>query len=432
MSNEIEQRVIGEILTINDLVNLKKTIFDLDVEWFINPANKRIFQLIIDNSYQGRFCDEMMIVDSLGDSIFDLLIDIRQYSVTACNINISIDMLKEIAMKRELMKIVGSISAETQTVKKASSIITDKLGKIEKLKTSLQVLNIKTTREFAKESTNQRQSERVSTGLHYIDDNLTFYRGHITTMSARPGTGKTAWGLTLLDAFTKKGYSVAYICLESRAREMYDRLICMHSGLSYDTVRNPQEEIKTKFDFQSYEEATKYLVANENKIHLSGIDTFPIRDLRNIEAYIARLKQKHGLDIVFMDYLQKLTPMKEHRRYDEHERIKENMFKFSLLAQEYDFAGFMLSQLKRVQEDARKNQPKMQDLKGSSAIEDESVNIVFLHTPYENNKFSEDTRWFYSEKARYNKRFRSILEYNGQAMKIEGVKVPNYGDDYVN
>ena len=91
------------------------------------------------------------------------------------------------------------------------------------------------------------------------------------------------------------------------------------------------------------------------------IDDTPSISLMEIRAKCRRLKQKHGLDLVIVDYLQL---MQSHRRVDSrHQEVAEISRGLKLLAKELDVPVLALSQLSRQPESRTDKRPQLSDLR---------------------------------------------------------------------
>jgi replicative DNA helicase len=96
------------------------------------------------------------------------------------------------------------------------------------------------------------------------------------------------------------------------------------------------------------------------------IDDTPSISLMEIRAKARRLKQKHGLDLIIVDYLQL---MQSHRRVDSRQQeVAEISRGMKMLAKELDVPVIALSQLSRQPESRTDKRPQLADLRESGCL----------------------------------------------------------------
>jgi replicative DNA helicase len=96
------------------------------------------------------------------------------------------------------------------------------------------------------------------------------------------------------------------------------------------------------------------------------IDDTPSISLMEIRAKCRRLKQKHGLDLVIVDYLQL---MQSHKRVDSRQQeVAEISRGMKMLAKELDVPVIALSQLSRQPESRTDKRPQLADLRESGCL----------------------------------------------------------------
>jgi replicative DNA helicase len=96
------------------------------------------------------------------------------------------------------------------------------------------------------------------------------------------------------------------------------------------------------------------------------IDDTPSISLMEIRAKCRRLKQRHGLDLVIVDYLQL---MQSHRRVDSRQQeVAEISRGLKMLAKELDVPVIALSQLSRQPESRTDKRPQLADLRESGCL----------------------------------------------------------------
>ena len=107
------------------------------------------------------------------------------------------------------------------------------------------------------------------------------------------------------------------------------------------------------------------------------IDDSPNMSLMEIRAKCRRLKQRHDLKLVIIDYLQLMSSPK--RVENRQQEVSEMSRSLKLLAKEIDVPVVALSQLNRGPEQRTDKKPLLSDLRESGSIEQDSDVVILLH-----------------------------------------------------
>jgi replicative DNA helicase len=107
------------------------------------------------------------------------------------------------------------------------------------------------------------------------------------------------------------------------------------------------------------------------------IDDSPNMSMMEIRAKCRRLKQRHDLRLVIIDYLQLMTsPRRVENRQQE---VSEMSRSLKLLAKELDVPVVAVAQLNRGPEQRSDKRPLLADLRESGSIEQDSDVVILLH-----------------------------------------------------
>ncbi len=107
------------------------------------------------------------------------------------------------------------------------------------------------------------------------------------------------------------------------------------------------------------------------------IDDSPNMSLMEIRAKCRRLKQRHDLKLVVIDYLQLMSSGK--RVESRQQEVSEFSRALKLLAKELEVPVIAISQLNRGAEQRTDKKPQMSDLRESGAIEQDADVVILLH-----------------------------------------------------
>jgi replicative DNA helicase len=107
------------------------------------------------------------------------------------------------------------------------------------------------------------------------------------------------------------------------------------------------------------------------------IDDSPNMSMMEIRAKCRRLKQRHDLKFVIVDYLQLMSsPRRPENRQQEVSELSRSL---KLLAKELEVPVVALSQLNRGPEQRTDKKPMLSDLRESGSIEQDSDVVILLH-----------------------------------------------------
>jgi replicative DNA helicase len=106
------------------------------------------------------------------------------------------------------------------------------------------------------------------------------------------------------------------------------------------------------------------------------IDDSPVVTVTDIRAKCRRLKRKHGLSLVVIDYLQLMEASNRENRQQEISEITRNL---KNLARELEVPVIAVSQLNRSLEAREDKRPRLSDLRESGSIEQDADVVMFIY-----------------------------------------------------
>ena len=211
----------------------------------------------------------------------------------------------------------------------------------------------------------------VPTGFTDLD-NLTngLHPGQMVVVAARPSVGKSTLGLDLARAASiKHGHTSVIFSLEMGRNEIVMRLLSAEAQIPLTSMR-----AGTMSDSDWQRLARKMSQVSEAPLF---IDDSPNLTMMEIRAKARRLKQRHDLKLVIIDYLQLMT---SGRRVESRQvEVSEFSRQIKLLAKELDVPVVAISQLNRGPEQRTDKKPMLSDLRESGSIEQDADMVVLLH-----------------------------------------------------
>lgn len=384
---EIEQSALGSMLLDPANIALASTMVHSDD--FGDLRHRALFQTLIE-TWRGRDIDLAVIRSKcLGltlddgaqfDDVARVIAKCMETVGSPSNLMYYVKLLTEHSTRRKIdflalqISNIGrdlSISGAEELLGKCTDLLSGLENHVLRDETTdahIQRLNAELRIEMENFNADDSTSlEPLKTGISDLDELLTIMPGQLSVIAARPSDGKTAIAMNIAANLARDGKSVLFFSLEMTAQELHNRLACSLAGVdaSKRYKRTLMENERTKIS-----EATRQM-SDWNIIFDS-----PSRPTATQLISRCRVHQrKHGLDVVFVDFLTMLSP--ENFREDKHEQICRSVGILKVAARELNIPVILLAQLNRESVKA-KRPPVLSDLKGSGAIEELSDNVVMI------------------------------------------------------
>ncbi|WP_349263637.1 replicative DNA helicase, partial [Actinocrinis sp.] len=109
------------------------------------------------------------------------------------------------------------------------------------------------------------------------------------------------------------------------------------------------------------------------------IDDSPNMSMMEIRAKCRRLKQRHDLRLVIVDYLQLMSTGGSRRPESRQQEVSEMSRALKLLAKELEVPVIAIAQLNRGPEQRTDKRPMMSDLRESGSLEQDADVVILLH-----------------------------------------------------
>lgn len=389
---ELEEAVLGAAMLEKDTfaqileIIQSEDCFYVDAHQKIYAAMRRLFD-------KGTPVDLLTITEELRRSNELELIGGPYYLtrltmsvLSSAHVEAHARLVMEKFIQRELIRISSSVISDAyedstdvfDLLDKAESglyEITDK--HLRKNFKSLQEVLIRTISEI--EESRKKTDDITGVPSCFVAlDAMTggWQKTDLIILAARPSVGKTAFTLNLaMNAAmnAQKPFPVALFSLEMGAGQIVKRMLSCVSEVSMEAITRGK---MAEHEFIQMSQRMHKL--SQAKIFIDDQAALNIFELR---AKARRLKQKHDIQMILIDYLQLMqaSVAQGGNREQEISKISRDL---KALAKELEVPIIALSQLNRSVETRKESKiPQLSDLRESGAIEQDADLVMFLYRP---------------------------------------------------
>ena len=215
----------------------------------------------------------------------------------------------------------------------------------------------------------EKKGGGMDTGFPDFDRRLNggFVEGSLVILAARPGMGKTAFALQIAHHFAINGRTALVCSQEMQSTQLIDRAIALAGRVSLGKVLDGTMDDD---EMSRYNRAIGEL--HDAPLILDEQGSLRLDDVRRKAR---KVKAKHGLSLVVIDYLQLMAGDGENRTRE----VTQITGGLKSLAKELRIPIIALSQLNRKVEERPNKRPVAADLRESGSIEQDADVIAYLY-----------------------------------------------------
>jgi replicative DNA helicase len=354
---------------------------------FYRPAHQTIYEAILDLYGRGEPADPTLVADELlkrGEIVriggIPYLHTLVSAVPTAANAGYYAKIVQERAVLRRL------VEAGTRIVQLGYSNEGEVDEAVDRAQAAVyEVTERRTSEDYVRleevmpatldeiEAIGSRGGGMVGVPTGFADlDELTngLHGGQMIVVAARPALGKSTLGLDFArSAAIRHGLATCIFSLEMGRTEITMRLLSAEARVPLHHMRSGKmtDEDWARLARRMGEVAEAPLF----------IDDSPNVSMMEIRAKARRLKQRHDLKLVVVDYMQLMTSSR--RVENRQQEVSEMSRSMKLLAKELDVPVVAISQLNRGPEQRTDKRPQLSDLRESGSIEQDADMVILLH-----------------------------------------------------
>ncbi|HEU5473081.1 MAG TPA: replicative DNA helicase [Actinophytocola sp.] len=384
-----EQSVLGGMLLSKDAIaDVVEVLRSAD---FYRPAHQLIYDCVLDLYGRGEPADAVMVAAELerrgetrragGAPYLHTLIATVP---TAANAGYYAEIVAEKAILRRLVEAgtrivqlgyAGADGADVNEVvdRAQSSIYEVTERRLSEDYVALEELLQPTMDEIDAIASRGGASLGVPTGFVDLDEVTNgLHAGQMVIIAARPGIGKSTLGLDLARSCSvKHGQTSVIFSLEMSRTEIVMRMLSAEARIRLQDMRGGR---------MSDDDWTR-LARRMSEISEAPlfIDDSPNMTMMEIRAKARRLKQRHDLKLIVVDYMQLMTSGK--RVESRQQEVSEFSRQLKLLAKELEVPVVAISQLNRGPEQRTDKRPMLADLRESGSLEQDADMVILIHRP---------------------------------------------------
>lgn len=392
-AKDLEEAILGAIM-------LEKSAFDtvveiLKPECFYVESHQRIFTAMQGLAIKSLPIDLLTVVEELkfreeldfvGGPYY--VTKLTNSVVSSANIDAHSRIVLQKFIQRELIRISGEIIGDAyEDSTDVFDLLDSAEGKLFEITNNhlrknfddINTVLVKTIQRIEDMRNRQDTITGVPTGFTALD-RITYgwQSTDLIILAARPSVGKTAFALNLARSAAlhpTKPTAVGFFSLEMSSSQLVQRILSAESEIWLEKIaRGKLEEHEMK---QLYKRGIDRL--SNAPIFIDDSAALNIFELR---AKCRRLKNKHNVGLIIIDYLQLMSGSAD-RNSNREQEISKISRDLKGLAKELQVPIIALSQLSREVEKRKEGNkmPQLSDLRESGAIEQDADMVMFLYRP---------------------------------------------------
>ncbi|AME12149.1 replicative DNA helicase [Mycoplasma mycoides subsp. mycoides] len=379
-----ERFVLGVAMSFSNA--LADIVSVLKVDDFSIPANKYIYQAIIDLNNKNKSISPISVINRLEaiNKLEQVGGDVVVYEIAAENYtDQGLEEYIDIIHKAGVIRKLDIVIKELEIKRNNSNTDVDELLKVAQTKLLDIDLSIKrfeiepigevANRVVEKIKELEMKAEIISgvpTGYNYLDLVTSGWQeSDFIILAARPSVGKTAFSLNLAFNAAMQKYPVVFFSLEMPAEQLTQRLFTRLTSVDSTNLRTGKGLSKQNWE--------KIQIAKEKLEEIPiYIDASPGISTQEIRSKLYKMKRDHNIKLCVIDYLQLIVGSQNKDRQNEVSEISRQL---KQIARETSIPIICLSQLSRRAETREDKRPMLSDLRDSGAIEQDADIVAFLY-----------------------------------------------------
>lgn len=384
---EAEQSILGGLMLDNSLWD---SVGDLLIAAdFFREEHQQIFTAIGSLINANKAADIITVHDLMGGTTTLLTLDeLAQFVPSANNVRRYAQIVRDRSLSRKLLAASSEIGEiAMQHTAPFAERLEQATGQLIKLMpdtatedwVGLDQTIVSLLDRISERADGSDQEDVIPTGLADLDEMMDggMRPGQLIIVGARPSMGKSALAVTIgMNVAEQQGLPVGMFSLEMPKEELAMRQVSMMSHIHLTRIR--RSERLNNHDWPRLTAAVDTL--RTLSFHVSEHGGPNINQLR---SRARKLKRKHGLKLLIVDYLQLATGT--NTKDSRNNQLGEVSRGLKSLAKELGVPIIALAQLGRDIEKRTNPRPMMSDLKDCGDIEQDADVILFIDRPIVNN-----------------------------------------------
>ncbi len=387
---EAEQGVLGSML-IAPRDAISEVVEKINENYFYIPAHQTTYSALVDlwNNNQGidlitftQTLRDRNLLETIGGASF--VTNLFTFVPTAANVGYYLDIVRE---KYILREIIAACTEGARRSYEEQDEVDNLLDEVEQRIYAVgedrfkgQSPTMKDQVMEAIEAIEKLWEQKGSlTGLAsgFVEfDRMTsgLHPAEMIVIAARPSMGKTAFVMNIVEhVAVHEKKPVAVFSLEMGSQQLVQRMLCSGARVN---LRKARDGFLAESDFDKLTTAAAKLA--EAPIYIDDTPGLTILELR---AKARRLKAKHDLSLIVVDYLQLLRSTSRRGQDNRQIEISEISAGIKGLAKELSVPIIVAAQLNRNPENRTgdsKGRPRLSDLRESGSIEQDADLVGLL------------------------------------------------------
>ena len=380
-----EQAVLGSILIDEKLIDIVTE--RLSSEHFYKDAHAKIFSAMLYLRDKDITIDTITVVnqlkqnkelESVGGAYY--VTGLVEVTPTTANIEAHVKIVHEKGIARKMILLANDITTKIYDDRVSPFEIINELEQqvYQFSQTNLssdfkgleELLHL-TLDKLDRIHSRKDKIDGIATGFRDLDSILLgFQNTDLIVLAGRPSMGKTAGAINIACNVAKSGKKTAMFSYEMSDVALTERILYSEARIDSHRARG---------GFLSKEEFKKLSVS------VGKVSEYPIlindmlqNTLNPLKSQARRVKSRFNVDLIIIDYLQKLY-LEGNQRMSRNDEVGKITTALKTLAKELKIPILLLSQLSRAVETRRNKRPILSDLRESGNIEQDADVVIGLY-----------------------------------------------------